>query len=247
MYLVYGWSYSISADLSDIVRVDLDSLDFAWEEFSTNLQYTRDSFAISYTPKDLYIFGGYIASISTDINDLVRLDPDTGNFTVVTQSGAFPGSRSAPSVQLVSASIYIFGGQGMDSFYDDMWVYNINLDIWTPIYQSGSIPLPRWKHATHSQGSAIVIWGGEGASGLLNDLFIFNTLTNSWSPLEKGSNLFPVAGIGACMILDMPYIYIFGVLTDLGCLGQLWVYDMGTSLYSLIPSSGPQLAISPAN
>ena len=224
------------------MRVDLNSTVFAWEEFETSTQYVRDSFGLGVKNSEIYVFGGYIASIVKTVNDLLKLDTSSGAFTVITADGHFPSARSSPTMHLISSQIYLFGGQGMSAFYNDMWIYNMDSSQWSGVNQLGSIPGPRWRTAAHSQGDAIALWGGEGASGLLGDLYLYNSLTYSWTQLTTSSSQTPVAGKGACLIMDMPQIYLFGGLTEVGCLGQLWVYDIGSNQYTLLSSTGPQLA-----
>ena len=241
-YLVYGWNYNISADIGDIMRVNLNSPTFPWENFSTTSHYTRDSFGMSINGESLYIFGGYISEKIRTVNDLIKLDLSTSTFSVLTSDGVFPSARSSPSLHLISTSLYLFAGQGDSSFLNDMWVYSISSDSWSDLNQLGEIPGARSRHAANSQGDAIAIWGGVGDSGLLGDLFIFNSLTYYWTQLLSQSAEVPVPGKGACLVMDLPDIYIFGGLASVGCLGQLWLYNIGTNQYSILSQEGPQLA-----
>ena len=241
-YLVYGWNYEINNDVKDIMRVDLDSTEFIWEEVANIYAYARDSFGLAVKNTDIYIFGGYIAESNSVSNELIKFNSSSDEFTQITKSGSFPSARSSPSMHLINTQLYLFAGKSIYLYYNDMWVYDIASDMWSDVIQLGSIPAPRCRHAADSQGDAIVIWGGEGNLGLLSDMYIYNTLTFSWTELSPVSAVGPVAAEGACMVMNMPYIYIFGGLTNGGCLGQLWIYDVILNTYSLLSDSGPKLA-----
>ena len=241
-YLVYGWSYSINNDIADIVRVNLNSTDFSWEGFPSLRSCVRDSFSIASSDADIYIFGGYIASTSGTVNDLIRLDTSTGEFTTLTPNKIYPSARTGPSMSMISATAVLFGGMGLDSFYSDMWVYSFAGDTWTSVMQLGSVPGARYLHAADSQGNAIAIWGGKGQSGLLDDFYIFNSLNNYWTMIEPIGTQVPAAAVGACVVMDMPLFYIYGGNWGTMCSGQLWTYDLGTNEYTLLSSNGPQLA-----
>ena len=241
-YLIFGWSYLTNQYISDIMRVDLTSPDFAWEKYEADYSYNRNSFSLATKNTEVYLFGGFLAALDLTVNDLIQLDLASSIFTSLTSNGIFPSSRSSPSLHLVNSQIYLFAGRGMTDYLNDMWVYSIDSDVWQTVNEFGAVPLPRYQHAAHCQGNAIVIWGGEGDSGLLGDLNIYNTLTNSWTLLQTISANSPMAGKGACMCMDMPYIYIFGGLSTVGLLGQLWVYNLGSNEYTLLSSEGPQLA-----
>ena len=241
-YLVYGWTDSISQDIPDIMRVDLTSTDFAWEQFFGDSVYVRNSFAMAVKDLDLYIFGGFMASASVSVNNLIKLNLLNSKFTVITKQGVFPSSRSGPSLNTISTALYLFAGQSTNSYHNDMWIYYISSDTWKGVNQLGQIPSARSRHAADSQGDAVVIWGGVGPMGLLGDMYIFNSLTYSWSQLSSISVSVPTASKGACLAMDLPNIYIFGGLASVGCLGQLWIYNIGNGEFSLLSNSGPKLA-----
>ena len=138
-------------------------------------------------------------------------------------------------MHLINGNFYLFGG--LNSFYNDMWEYEIGTASLITISQYGSIPAAHSRH-TYTQGDALVIWGGEGSSGILGDLFIYNTLTNYWTALT--STAAPGAAIEACVVMDMPQLYIFGGLSYLGCLGQLWLYDLAENSFVMLDENEPQ-------
>ena len=240
-YLIYGWSNdNLGNDVQDIMRVDLTSTDFAWETFKTTNAFYRDSYAIAMKASQVYLFAGFSGATNSNLNDLILLDLPSATLTSLTPNGVYPLARIGASMHLINGNFYLFGGQGLNSFYNDMWQYEIATATWTAISQYGSIPAARSRHAYSTQGDALVIWGGQGSSGMLGDLFIYNTLTNYWTALTSASAGAPGAAIGACMVMDMPHLYLFGGLSYLGCLGQMWLYDLAENSFTMLDENGPQ-------
>ena len=240
-YLIYGWSNdNLGDDMQDIMRVDLTSPDFAWETFETTNTFYRVSYVIAMKSAQVYLFAGFSGANNSNLNDMILLDLPSATLTNLTPNVVYPLARIGASMHPINGNFYLFGGQGLNSFYNDMWQYEIATETWTAISQYGSIPAARSRHAYSTQGDALVIWGGQGSSGMLGDLFIYNTLTNYWTALTSASAGAPGAAIGACMVMDMPHLYLFGGLSYLGCLGQMWLYDLAENSFTMLDENGPQ-------
>ena len=242
-YLLYGFSDDTSAQVNEINRVNLSSSsDFAWEKVSLQNSGLRDSFATAMYDSQIYMFGGSVTESERSVNELILFDPFSANFTTISADNLFPPPRMGCSLSLLNANLYLFGGQGVSTAYDDLWIYSIQSGAWLQPVQFGTTPSPRSGHASSSQGDALAIWGGQGDSGLLDDLFLYNALTSSWTGLTAVSKSMPQAAVGACLVMALPKIYIFGGVSALGCLGELWLYNTAHNTYTLIDSGGPQLA-----
>lgn len=240
-YLMPGWNSEIGADVTDYVRVNLNSQYFEWESFATINTYSRDSFGTALRDSEIYIFGGYDENTGGYINSLVKLDLSTQEFTEISADFIAPSARSSHSMCLINAQLYIFGGKINEKYLNDMWVLDIVEETWSTINVLGMIPTARSDFASDSEGDAMVIWGGKDNSGLNSELFMFNALTNTWTQLISKSINAPSDTKGACMILQVPYVYIYGGITNAGFSGELWRYDLGTNEYSLL-STDTELA-----
>ena len=240
-YLLPGWNSYLAADVQNYMRVDLDSSDFAWEDFPSPNPYFVDSFDIGVSASALYIFGGYDADTSEYINSLVKLDTSSGLFTVLSANYQSPTARSSHCMHLIDGSLYVFGGISGSVFLNDMWIFSIPGASWSIADAIGAIPSARSDFASDSEGEAIVVWGGRDNTGLLNDMFIFNALTLQWTQVISTSRTQPGPAAGACLVLHMPSVYIYGGITNFGFSGAIWVYDLGSNTYTHL-SEDTQLA-----
>ena len=71
---------------------------------------------------------------------------------------------------------------------------------------------------------------------------MFNALSSSWTQLKSTSPITPEAAKGACMVLQIPLVYIFGGISRVGCLGELWVFNSALNTFTLLSAGGPALA-----
>ena len=240
-YLLSGWSSYLGADVQDYMRVSLTSPDFAWEVFDTTPPYIIDSFAVAIINSEIYIFAGYDNNLGVYINTFVSLDPSTSVITEITSNYLTPSARSSHSMFLIDNNLYIFGGVSGSALLNDMWVFEILSGVWSIAQTTGTLPTPRSDFAYGSEGNALVIWGGIDSTGLIEDLFMFNTLTLQWTQIISTSSSQPSPAAGACLVLQMPNIYIYGGITSYGFSGELWQYNLGTNTYTLV-STDNQLA-----
>lgn len=238
-YLVFGWDVYMTSDVTNIIRLDLDSQSPEWEMFIENSYYARDSFGLATVGGYIYIFGGYSSADNKNINSIICIDLKLKDIFEVTSNYMSPESRYSGSLSIVNGDFYLFGGKSKTKLLNDLWIYNAESFEWSRQNNLGFFPSARYLHAAGSQGDAIIIWGGEDLSGLVNDLFIFNALTSYWGELLPKSSEIPSAAKGACLVSQIPLIYLYGGQTSSGISKELWIFYMGNSSYMKITEDFP--------
>jgi len=167
-------------------------------------------------------------------------------FLKVTETPCEPPSPRGSSTLIASPSndneLFLFGGEyfngALASFYNDLFVYNINRDEWRKVTSPNS-PLPRSGHAWCRGGNAggIYLFGGEFSSPKqgtfyhYNDFWRLEPSSREWTRLEsKGKG--PPARSGHRMTYFKNYIMLFGGFQDTSqqtkYLQDLWIYDCQT-------------------
>jgi Domain of unknown function (DUF4110)/Galactose oxidase, central domain len=167
-------------------------------------------------------------------------------FLKVTETVCEPPSPRTSSTIIGSPSndneLFIFGGEyfngALASFYNDLFVYNVNRDEWKLVTSPNS-PLPRSGHAWCRGGNAggIYLYGGEFSSPKqgtfyhYNDFWRLDPQSREWTRLEsKGKG--PPARSGHRMTYFKNYIVLFGGFQDTSqqtrYLQDLWIYDCTT-------------------
>lgn len=137
--------------------------------------------------------------------------------------------------------ILLFGGEqvelglGLLRFYNDLYSYNTDTDVWRKI-SSKNLPMPRSSHAmcAHPLG-IVVLFGGEFLSPKQNtfyhygDTYILDVELRLWSKVEQKNG--PLLRSGHRMACWKNYIMMYGGFRDLGAggttyLDDFWVFDV---------------------
>ncbi|OMJ70696.1 hypothetical protein SteCoe_31256 [Stentor coeruleus] len=239
LYLVFGWDVYMTTDAISIIRLNIESQSPKWEVFIENSDYARDSFGLATVSEYVYIFAGYSSANNENLNSIIYIDLVLKDIFEVTSNYLSPENRYSGSLSIVNGEFYLFGGKTKNKLLNDLWIYNVESFQWSKKNNLGFFPSARFLHAADSQGDAIIIWGGEDSSGLKNDLFIFNALTNYWGELIPRSSEIPSAAKGACLVSQIPLIFLYGGLTSSGISKELWIFFMGNSSYMKISEDFP--------
>ncbi|KAK2964014.1 hypothetical protein BLNAU_1095 [Blattamonas nauphoetae] len=131
-----------------------------------------------------------------------------------------PGAVDA-CTYLVDSTIYLWGGMGENGFYNDMWKFDINTQIWSSVQQHGDIPTAR--QAAHFANTAdfLFICGGRTADGKTNDVHQFIIEKQTWTRVidetksAEGNDNPPTRSNGGAYA-DDKYFYLFGGYTSKG-------------------------------
>jgi len=134
----------------------------------------------------LWIFGG--SNISSKMNELYLMDPETRNIVrVEPRSGVPPSSRSDHGCAAVGNKIFIFGGSDLSvTPQNDVHSFDTETLIWSELKTNGTVPSPRSGLVCVTLGKNIYLFGGaqwnqKKWTHKSNELFIFNTESLSWS------------------------------------------------------------------
>jgi hypothetical protein len=84
----------------------------------------------------------------------------------------------------------------------------------------------------------IIIFGGKTDTITIADMYTLNLRSKEWKVVEVKSIINPKPRYGACMESAGGYIFIYGGITDIGHSNELWMFDPGSSSYTLIKTSG---------
>jgi hypothetical protein len=117
-----------------------------------------------------------------------------------------------------------------------MWKFDIEHELWNPYLIQSQQPLARSEFAYTRNGDVFILYGGQGDENLLDDMYFLNIKTNIWERVEVRSKLKPAARKGSCMAVVGYSILIFGGKTLAGYTNELWMFDIGTGEYTLLPT-----------
>ena len=241
LVLLFGWSDYLNGDCQDIATLDLLN-PLQWVSTATDPSCpVQDSYSFVTINSSIYYFAGYQNGVY--VNNMVEMT--NMKCTLINDVYSSPPARMYNSLEAMNSKIYLFGGTGISGLLGDMWVFDLQTQVWSEIPDSNNSPGARSSHACASQGDVMIIWGGEDSTGYLNDLYQFGANVNSWNQIIPSGTI-PTARIGACIAMNLPYFYIFGGLTNVGFSSELWKYDTSINAYTLLPTSFQDTIPTPA-
>ncbi|SCM21119.1 conserved Plasmodium protein, unknown function [Plasmodium chabaudi adami] len=193
-----------------------------WEniknEYRPPPRYKHSSFSFDDV---LYIHGGLDVENQL-LSDLWCLSKNT--WTQVKQVGPKPEARYGHSLMLApyekTKIAFLFGGnkQGFNSALSDVWMFNINTNMWKELRQfSGSKPCARWGHsAALIDNEWMVIYGGFTNGWIenyaLSDMYAMNIYNFSWYEIDiSSSKVFNRGYFGSlCLLPYKKSLHVFG-------------------------------------
>lgn len=84
------------------------------------------------------------------------------------------------------------------------------------------------------------LYGGESTTSLMQDFYVYESSSDSWKVIEDLD--LPPARKHACMVCDLPRIYLLGGITTNGYVDEVWRINLETSIVEMLVSqyaSGP--------
>mmetsp|Transcript_20270 Transcript_20270/g.17492 ORF Transcript_20270/g.17492 Transcript_20270/m.17492 type:complete len:89 (-) Transcript_20270:615-881(-) len=78
----------------------------------------------------LYVFGGKDPSENKYYQDFWSYNTATNKWTKINGRGFTPTARAGHASLLRGDSIYIHGGKNGDTYYDDIYIYDISENTW---------------------------------------------------------------------------------------------------------------------
>jgi hypothetical protein len=188
----------------------------------------------------VYFGGGFYGSGL--LNDVVKLDLGVVplKYEELSPASVNPPNRKLHSMHSIGTKLYIFGGEQEDGQQglrklNDLWVYDIETQIWKPELMFGDVPGPRSGHSTCTVGDRIYLYGGKGPDQLYRDFYIFDSIDRTWKQITTVE--WPPARTDACMACEFPFFYIYGGRTVNGFDGDLFYIDLRYNTVELLSSS----------
>lgn len=148
----------------------------------------RRSHTITYIGYDrVVVFGGKFTppdnneSAEFRYNDTLVLNTNIMEWSSKAVKGEVPLGRAGHSAVLIGYDLYIFGGENMSLYLNDLYALNTMTWQWRRIEPiTTTKPCPRINFASAAVGWNMLVFGGWSGTTDLNDLFLFDTGNREW-------------------------------------------------------------------
>jgi N-acetylneuraminic acid mutarotase len=261
--LVHGGRYREAESGAYTLYDELWALDLgtdSWSLLATGGPSKRVTHTMVVADDALLLYGGNLTTSSTSYlpgKDLWSFDLAGDEGWTGLDGDVEAGVRlfHAGAISEDGKTMYAYGGADENAllgpFFEDLWAYDVQSQIWTELHSGGS-SAPDGRIGANllsddAQGR-LLLWAGhdDGALGNTNQVWAFDLTESTWTELEHGDTYanpafgfcdFPSDFInpdldaperryfGAAALTDDALI-IFGGKTDCGQVNDLWTWDL---------------------
>lgn len=180
----------------------------------------------------IYIHGGRFGNLPLD-DDVWRFDPHQNSWIQLQSSGCKPPSLQEHTLVEYIDQLYLFGGQiSAPSNENSFWCLNLANNQWRSLSMKSSSrygaylgPTNRRGHTAVLHGNSMYIYGGfEDFRGSSGQLWEYDLVNERWElrNLSASSSCHPEPRHSHSAIVYNDSMYIYGGLSNLKALGDLW-------------------------
>ncbi|KAL2610662.1 hypothetical protein R1flu_029235 [Riccia fluitans] len=110
----------------------------------------------------IYVIGGYT---DKTMGDVLKFDTDKEKWSTPSFLGDLPSPRSSHTATVVGKKVYVFGGSGEKTTFNDVHILDTDTSTWSTPTVLGEPPSPRYSHsAVLVNDDRIIIYGGHNTS-----------------------------------------------------------------------------------
>ncbi|KAK3372026.1 hypothetical protein B0H63DRAFT_453400 [Podospora didyma] len=244
-FIVYGGDTKI--DEADVLDETLYLLNTSTRQWSRALPAGprpagRYGHSLNILGSKIYIFGGQVEGYF--MNDLAAFDlnqlsmpnnrwemliqsSDSGG----TQLGKIPPARTNHSIVTFNDKMYLFGGTNGFQWFNDVWCYDPQTNLWSQLDCIGYIPVAREGHAAALVEDVMYIFGGRTEDGAdLGDLAAFRISSRRWYTFQNmGPSPSPRSGHSMTALPNKSVVVVGGepstATTTVNDLGLVYCLD----------------------
>jgi hypothetical protein len=185
-----------------------------------------------------YLFGGRGAAGAV-LGDLWQFELETDTWTELRPTTDGPPGRFGHTANWVpDVGLVVWSGQG-SRFFDDIWRYDPAVNAWAELPSLGAVPAARYGSCA-SLGPDGELWISHGFTaddGRFADTVSYNFAAGTWTDRTPAEGDLPVARcLHDCYWSATDKLVLYGgQTTGVTALGDLWMLDFATGLWSHAP------------
>ncbi|KAL7269773.1 hypothetical protein RUND412_007549 [Rhizina undulata] len=161
-------------------------------------------------------------SAATSTTSLITAGSDGKNGTAkeLPKEQVKPTARGYHTANMVGSKLIIFGGSDGDECFRDVWVFDVEMNVWKSV--GIKVSYPRLSHTATIVGSYLFVVGGHDGVQYSSEVLLLNLVTMQWDkrkvfgipPSGRGyhgavlydSRLFVIGGFDGSLVFNDTYI-----------------------------------------
>lgn len=225
----------------------LDTTNFRWSKPKISNEKSpskRRAHTACLYKNGVYVFGG--GDGIRALNDIWRLDvsdpnkmswrmingPSYGNSkssgNTKSTDPTRPRARGYHTANMVGSKLIIFGGSDGGECFNDVWVYDVDTNLWRTV--DISMSFRRLSHTATIVGSYLFVIGGHDGNEYSNDVLLLNLVTMTWD--KRRIYGLPPSGRGyhGAVLYDSR-ILVIGGFDGSEVFGDVWILELAVHSY----------------
>jgi N-acetylneuraminic acid mutarotase len=139
-----------------------------------------------------------------------------------------PKARGYHTANMVGSKLIIFGGSDGGACFRDVWIFDVESLVWTPV--SIALSYPRLSHTATIVGSYLFVIGGHDGVEYSNEVLLLNLVTMNWD--KRKTYGIPPTGRGYHgAVLTEGRVVVVGGFDGGSVFGETWLLELGVHAY----------------
>lgn len=239
---VYVFGGISDKDVSNRIFI-LDVKEQEWSKCTTRGRLPRSRCMHSATLVNdlLYILFGRDETDWEGFTDAFTFDITKQSWSQIELQGQDPGPTYGHSADYfqVNHEIVLFKGRSRNRYYNDVYLLNLERNVWLQAFPKGRGPSARYKHGSCIVNSTLYIYGGR-TKRALGGLFCLNLESThlKWSMVEEFGSV-PRPKYYSSLTSAQGRLYLFGGAEIIDT-NELFLYDLQTRTWTKLKQVLPQ-------
>ena len=151
-----------------------------------------------------------------------------------------PGKRRNHCSAIVNDQMLVFGGVTDAGLHlNDLWSFDMSLNVWSYIQVSGTTPGPReLMSCTEIYGTGLLVFGGMNSNEVFNDFYFILISLGTWVEFSPGETA-PSPRYSTCLTFISNSFIILGGQNNGVMFSEIWAYAYGEFEFYLLNSEDP--------
>ena len=209
-----------------------------WSFLSNNTSSASIYSAYTQNGPLVYILYGRTQELYFNSIEILDLSQDFPERQVVTDNWYTPNKRINHCSAVYNDKMLIFGGVTDKGVYlNDLWSFDMSVNLWTNIEASGDVPAPRaLMSCINVDGLRLLVFGGKDSSKAYDDLYYLTISLSTWK-IQPTSDNYPEPRYSACIVQIDYSFFIIGGRNNKVVFDEIWTYVDGVYDYYKINSN----------
>ena len=210
LYLFGGHNLNVESD-NNLYRINLKKLQFELLKVKGDIPTSRRYHSSTILNEKLWLFGGEKFQFNPLSNELYSFDLKKKEWKLIQiiNESKQPSKRRYSTLEGKNNKLYMFAGRNELTRMNDIWEFDVLLEIWNLISSTGDIPPPIAACSSCLNGYSIYYFAGNTGNSC-NTLYEFDIIFSKWTKIFTTGEIPPTRYWHSAVMNDFNELIIHG-------------------------------------